>query len=104
MPPAMAQTRATQEAKEIILGMKAALTRYRDREALYRAPVVRSILTLPSTASDSDDSYLQPTNRGNKLKRKAHHMQDARSGSITGAKAYKRVSYYLRYRQFWLPV
>lgn len=47
------------------------------------------------TASDSDDPYLQPTNRGHKLKRKAHHMQDAHSGRITGAKAYKRVSYNL---------
>lgn len=47
------------------------------------------------TASDSEDPYLQPTNRGNKLKRKAHHMQDAQSGRNSGAKAYKRVSYNL---------
>ena len=104
MPPAMAQSRATQEAKEVILGIQAALARYRDRKTPYRALTVRNILTLLSAASDSDDSYLQSTNRGNKLKRKAHHMQDTRSGSITGSKAYKRVGSFLRSRQFWLPV
>lgn len=103
MPPAMAQTRATQEAKDTILGMKLAIARYQDCKIPYRAPIVRSILRLLSTASDSDDPYLQPTNRGNKLKRKAHHMQDAQSGRNTGAKAYRQVSYKLRYRHFWLP-
>lgn len=96
----MAQTRLTKDTKDTILGMKLAIARYQDCKTLYRGPVVRHILTLLPAASDSDDPYLQPTNRGNKLKRKAHHMQDAYSGRITGAKAYTRVSYNLPYHLF----
>ncbi|KAL9135994.1 MAG: hypothetical protein Q9175_002792 [Cornicularia normoerica] len=76
----MAQTRLTQETKDTILGMKLAIARYQD-------------------TSDSDDPYLQPTNRGNKLKRKAHHMQDAQSGRATGAKTYKRIIEHAGYRR-----
>ena len=60
---------------------------------MLRAVVLSSALMLPPTASDSDDPYLQPTNRGNKLKRKAHHIQDEQSGRVTGTKAYKRVGF-----------
>lgn len=76
----MAQTRLTKDTKDTILGMKLAIARYQD-------------------SSDSDDPYLQPTNRGNKLKRKAHHMQDAYSGRITGAKAYTRTIEHAGYRR-----
>ncbi|CAF9926753.1 MAG: hypothetical protein ALECFALPRED_003524 [Alectoria fallacina] len=76
----MAQTRLTQETKDTILGMKTAIARYQD-------------------SSDSDDPYLQPTNRGNKLKRKAHHMQDVHSSGITGAKSYKRAIEHAGYRR-----
>ncbi|KAF6227804.1 hypothetical protein HO173_011906 [Letharia columbiana] len=76
----MAQTRLTQETKDTILGMKLTIARYQD-------------------SSDSDDPYLQATNRGNKLKRKVHHMQDAQSGRNPGAKAYKRTIEHAGYRR-----
>ena len=44
-----------------------------------------------ASASESDEPYLQPTNRGNKLKRKAHFLQDGRMGRPGGTKAFKRV-------------
>lgn len=91
MPPAMAQTRLTQETKDTILGMKLTIARYQDCKIVYWGSAVRNTLTFLPTASDSDDPYLQATNRGNKLKRKVHHMQDAQSGRNPGAKAYKRV-------------
>lgn len=47
--------------------------------------------SLLTAASDSDESYLQPSNRGNKLKRKLHGIQDRQSGSSQGLKVYKRV-------------
>lgn len=76
----MAQTRVNQETKDTILAMKLAIARYQD-------------------SSDSDDPYLQPTNRGNKLKRKAHHMQAAETGRIVGVKAYKRTIEHAGYRR-----
>lgn len=46
----------------------------------------------PSTiASDPEEPYLQPSNRGNKLKRKANHMQDGQYGRTWGPKIFKAV-------------
>lgn len=47
--------------------------------------------SLLAIASDSDDPYLQPSNRGNKLKRKAHSIKDGQTGRPKGLKVYKRV-------------
>ena len=91
----MAQTRLTQETKDTILGLKLAIARYQDGKNATLGARCQKYTDNAPTASDSDEPYLQPTNRGNKLKRKAHHMQDAHSGRITGPKAYKRVSYNL---------
>lgn len=44
-------------------------------------------------ASDTDEPYLLPTNRGNKLKRKAYHIQDGVSSGSRGMKRYKRVGF-----------
>lgn len=49
------------------------------------------LLTLYA-ASDSDDSILRPTNRGNKLKRKAKFVQEGRLDQADGPRVYKRVS------------
>ena len=61
-------------------------------------PSIRS-LEVPNSstpcaiASDSDEPYLQPTNRGNKLKRKAHCLGDRLAGGPNGLKIYKKVGF-----------
>ncbi|KAM0796276.1 RXT2-like protein [Usnea florida] len=76
----MSQTKLSQETRDTIQGMKLAVARYQD-------------------SSDSDVPYLQPTNRGNKLKRKVHHIQNTQSGRTTGAKLYKRTIEHAGYRR-----
>ena len=94
MPPAMAQTRVTQETRDTIHGMQQAIAKYQYCKIPTLTSLNRSrILTLLHLASDSDEPYLQPSNRGNKLKRKAHHMLDAHTGRIAKTKALRRVSY-----------
>ena len=57
-------------------------------------------------ASDTDEPYLLPTNRGNKLKRKAYHIQDGVLSVSKGVKRYKRVSLesygFLRTALIWI--
>ncbi|KAL2043383.1 hypothetical protein N7G274_003689 [Stereocaulon virgatum] len=65
---------------DTIAGMKRAIARHQD-------------------SSDSDEPYLQPTNRGNKLKRKAHHIRDGQSGRSRGPKVYKRSIEYAGYKR-----
>ena len=43
-------------------------------------------------ASDSDDSIQRPTNRGNKLKRKAEYVHEGQLDRPNGLKVYKKVS------------
>ncbi|KAI9827568.1 MAG: hypothetical protein M1832_004918 [Thelocarpon impressellum] len=57
---------------ETIAGMKKAINRRED-------------------ASDSDDSIHQPTNRGNKLMRKAHFVREGQLDLPNGPRVYKRV-------------
>ena len=42
-------------------------------------------------ASDSDEPYLQPSNRGNKLKRKAQHMSGGLPTKKKGRETYTKV-------------
>ena len=51
----------------------------------------QSLNALDLIASDSDDSYLKPTNRGNKLKRKAQYVREGLLDLANGPKTYKRV-------------
>lgn len=77
---------------ETIAGMKQALARYHDcKHSLRMHCDKRETDSLLTTASDSDEPYLQPSNRGNKLKRKVHSIQDGHAGSSKGLKVYKRV-------------
>lgn len=49
-------------------------------------------LTQSIADSDSDDSIAQPTNRGNKLKRKAANVREGRLDT-TGGRSYKKVHF-----------
>lgn len=49
------------------------------------------IVTSP-IASDSDDSITKPSNRGNKLKRKAQYVHEGQLDLPNGPRVYKRVS------------
>lgn len=49
-------------------------------------------LTHSIADSDSDDSIAQPTNRGNKLKRKAANVREGRLDT-TGGRSYKKVHF-----------
>ena len=48
-------------------------------------------LTIATIASDSDDAIQKPTNRGNKLKRKAEYVHEGQLDRPNGLKVYKKV-------------
>ena len=50
------------------------------------------LTTTSPKASDSDDSIIKPSNRGNKLKRKAQYVHEGQLDLPNGPKVYKRVS------------
>lgn len=50
------------------------------------------LTSTPPAASDSDDSIIKPSNRGNKLKRKAQYVREGQLDLPNGPKVYKRVS------------
>jgi hypothetical protein len=52
---------------------------------------MRRAINRADDASDSDESIHQPTNRGNKLKRKAHFVHEGRLDLPNGPRVYKRV-------------
>lgn len=75
---------------ETIRAMKLALKRKGDGAS---HPVqLRGTMTdrYPVAESDSDDSIRQHTNRGNKLKRKAHHIREGRLDT-SGGQSYRKV-------------
>ncbi len=79
---------------ETIASMNQALARYQDGKSfLRRHHDIRETHPLLTAASDSDEQYMQPSNRGNKLKRKVHNIEDRHSGRSRGLKRHKRVSY-----------
>jgi len=79
---------------ETVAGMKQALARYQDcKHMLGRQYDIRETHSLLAAASDSDEPYLQPSNRGNKLKRKVYSIQDGHPGRSSRLKVYKRVSH-----------
>ena len=51
------------------------------------------LIATPPIASDSDDSITKPSNRGNKLKRKAQYVREGQLDLPNGPKVYKRVSF-----------
>ena len=78
--------------QETIAGMKQAISRNQDREhALLNQIIVPATDGVVVAASDSDESYLQPTNRGNKLKRKVHSMGHDYLSGRNATKKYKKV-------------
>lgn len=48
-------------------------------------------LTITALASDSDEAIQRPTNRGNKLKRKAEYVHEGQLDRPNGLKVYKKV-------------
>ncbi len=70
---------------ETIIGMKRAISDQQYCKYLWKNYLDKLQLIVTSVASDSDEVYLQPTNRGNKLKRKAQ------SAGLDGPSSYKRV-------------
>lgn len=77
---------------DTIAGMKQALAKYQDcKHCLQRHYDIRGTHPLLAAASDSDEPYLQPSNRGNKLKRKVHDIQDGYTDRTKGPKLHKRV-------------
>ena len=81
---------------ETIAGMKRAISGHQYCEYSRQVHETNLKLTKIFAASDSDDAYLQPTNRGNKLKRKARFVQDGHSGRLDGPSSYKRVTILLK--------
>ncbi|KAF2460786.1 RXT2-like protein [Lineolata rhizophorae] len=55
-------------------------------------------------ASDSDESIDRPTNRGNKLKRKAKYVQEGRLDSMNGPPAFKKRIDYNGYNRYIVGV
>lgn len=51
------------------------------------------LITTAPIASESDDSIAKPSNRGNKLKRKAQYVREGQLDLPNGPKVYKRVSF-----------
>lgn len=86
---------ATQAAMimDTIVGMKRILTQPADcmSTLFLRAGIVANCVA--RSASDSDEPYLQPPNRGNKLKRKAHYAPDGRPLKKKGRETYTKVSF-----------
>ena len=80
---------------ETIAGMKKAISRnqYCPYICYSILKVLRTLTAALSTASDSDDSISKPSNRGNKLKRKAQYVHEGQLDLPNGPKVYKRVSF-----------
>ena len=78
---------------ETIAGMKRAVATYENCEFLcwsvmFRPPANHAL----AAASDEDEPYLQSTNWGNKLKRKAHYIDDGYQEQSIRPKTFRRVS------------
>lgn len=58
-------------------------------------PYEALLLTIVTLASDSDDAIQRPTNRGNKLKRKAEYVREGQLDRPNGLKVYKKVELFL---------
>ena len=86
----MATTQAAM-IMETIVGMKRVLAQYEDckRKLLLFYWHYTNFSTV--VVSDSDDPYLQPSNRGNKLKRKAQHMSGGQPVKKKGRETYTTV-------------
>ncbi|KAL9634997.1 MAG: hypothetical protein Q9164_003739 [Protoblastenia rupestris] len=52
---------------------------------------MQKVLNRDQYTSDSDEPYLQPSNHGHKLKRKAQFISNGPDGRINGPKAYRKV-------------
>lgn len=78
---------------ETIAGMKKAITRNQYCPYMYCTPrALQMLIVTPPIASDSDDSITKPSNRGNKLKRKAQYVHEGQLDLPNGPRVYKRVS------------
>ncbi|KAL9126478.1 MAG: hypothetical protein Q9217_004477 [Psora testacea] len=51
---------------------------------------MQKVLNNDQDSSDSDEPYLQPSNRGNKLKRRAQSISGGHDGRANGPKAYRK--------------
>ena len=86
---------ATQAAliADTVAGMRRVVADHHDSKdqtgsSDFRMPKANHASTV---ATDSDDSFYRPTNRGNKLKRKAQYVREGHLDMPNGPKVYKRV-------------
>ncbi|KAK4692618.1 hypothetical protein P7C71_g4622, partial [Lecanoromycetidae sp. Uapishka_2] len=60
---------------------------------------MKRVINGDQDSSGSEEPYLQPSNRGNKLKRKANYVQDGQRGRTRGPKIYKATIEHAGYRR-----